>query len=121
MPHAFYNLLHLFGVMLLFAALGAVIAAAAAGEANPRTRKLAGIAHGIALAIILVGGFGMLARLGIGGSWPLWVWAKLVIWVIFGAATVLVRRAGTKAAWLLVALPVLGAISAWLALYRVGA
>ncbi len=112
-----YKALHMFGIMLMFSALGAVIATA--GEDSPRLKKLGGMAHGIALLLILVGGFGMLTRLGI-GSWPLWVWLKLGIWVIFGAATVFVRRAGDKAGWLLVLLPVLGAVSAWLALYRVG-
>ena len=119
-PHAVYNLLHLFGIMLMLSALGASVAVAVAGDSSPRLKKLAGLAHGIALLIILVGGFGMLARLGIGGDWPLWVWLKLVIWVIFGAATVLVRRIGEKAGWLLVLLPVLAAVSAWLALFRVG-
>ena len=115
---SFYKVLHLFGIMLMLSALGAAIAGA--GEASPRLKKLAGIAHGVALLIVLVGGFGMLARLGMGSGWPLWVWLKLVIWLIFGAATVFVRKAGEKAGWLLVALPVLAAVSAWLALYRVG-
>lgn len=115
-----YKVLHLLGIMLMFAALGGATAAAATGQASPRIGKLAGMIHGIALLLILVGGFGMLARLGIGGSWPLWVWLKLVIWLAFGAATVLIRRLGDRAGWLLVLLPVLGAVSAWLALYRVG-
>lgn len=120
MSLTFYKLFHLFGVMLMFSALGAVVAAAVAGEANPRLKKLGGIAHGVALALILVAGFGLLARQGFTDAWPLWVWLKLGIWLLFGAATVLVRKAGEKAGWLLVALPVLGAVSAWLALYRVG-
>ena len=118
---SFYKVLHLFGIMLMFSALGAVIAAAVAGEENPRLKKLGGMAQGIALVIILVAGFGLLARQGFTGGWPLWVWLKLVIWVIFGGATVFVRKAGEKAGWLLVLLPVLGAVSAWLALYRLGA
>ncbi len=118
---SFYKLLHLFGIMLMFSALGAMIAAAVAGETNPRLKKLGGMAHGIALVIVLVAGFGLLARQGFGGGWPLWVWLKLAIWLVFGAATVFVRKAGDKAGWLLVLLPVLGAVSAWLALYRVGA
>jgi hypothetical protein len=117
---SFYKVAHLFGIMLMFSALGTVIAGAVAGEGSLRLKKLGGIAQGIALVIILVGGFGMLARLGLNDGWPLWVWLKLVIWVIFGGATIFVRKAGEKAGWLLVLLPVLGAVSAWLALYRVG-
>jgi len=117
---SFYKVLHLFGIMLMFSALGAMIAAAVAGEGSPRLKKLGGMAHGIALAIILVAGFGLLARQGFAGAWPLWVWLKLVIWLVLGAATVFVRKAGENAGWLLVLLPALGAVSAWLALYRVG-
>ena len=57
---------------------------------------------------------------GINTGWPLWIWLKLAIWVVFGAATVVARRASDKAVWLLFLLPVLGAVSAWLALYQVG-
>lgn len=121
MSHTFYNLLHLFGIMLMLSALGAAVAGAAAGDDKPRLKKLAGMAHGVALLIILVGGFGLLARLGFSSGWPLWIWLKLLIWLLFGAATVLVRRAGEKSGWLLVALPLLAAVSAWLALYRIGA
>ena len=78
------------------------------------------MAHGVALVIVLVAGFGMIARLGMGGGWPLWVWLKLVIWLVLGAATVFVRKAGESAGWLLVLLPALGAVSAWLVLYRIG-
>ena len=117
---SFYKVLHLFGIMLMFSALGAAIAAAVGGDGSPQLKKLGGLAHGIALVIILVAGFGLLARQGFTGSWPLWVWLKLVIWVVFGAATVFVRKAGEKAGWLLILLPMLGAVSAWLALYRVG-
>jgi hypothetical protein len=117
---SFYKVLHLFGIMLMFSALGAVIAATVGGEEAPRLKKLSGMAQGIALVIILVGGFGLLARQGFTGSWPLWVWLKLTIWVILGGATILVRKAGARAGWLLVLLPVLGAVSAWLALYRIG-
>ncbi len=116
----FYKVLHLFGIMLMFSALGAVICAAVAGEGSPRLKKLGGIAHGIALLLILVAGFGLLARQGFTASWPLWVWIKLAIWLAFGSATVLARKLGERASWLLVALPVLGGVSAWLALYRVG-
>ncbi len=117
---SFYKLLHLFGIMLMFSALGAMIAAAVGGQENPSLKKLGGMAHGIALVLVLVAGFGLLARQGFAGGWPLWVWLKLVIWLVFGAATVFVRKAGEKAGWLLILLPVLGAVSAWLALYRVG-
>ena len=120
MSLSFYKVLHLFSIMLMFSALGAVVCAAAAGDGSPRLKKLGGIAHGIALVLILVAGFGLLARQGFTGSWRLWVWLKMAIWLVFGVATVVARKLGEKAGWLLVALPALGAVAAWLAVYRVG-
>lgn len=116
---SFYKVAHLFGIMLMFSALGALVVAAA-GDADPRLKKLGGMAHGIALVLILVAGFGLIARQGFAGGWPLWIWLKLLIWLLFGAATVVARKAGARAGWLLVLLPVLGAVAAWLAIYRVG-
>lgn len=109
-----YKILHLIGAFLLFAALGVV-------ALRPADRsKLATASHGIALLLIVVSGFGMLARLGLmhGWSFPLWVWIKLVIWLLLGAALVLARRMPQLAAlwwWLF---PLLGGAAAYLALYK---
>lgn len=40
--------------------------------------------HGIGMMLVLIGGFGMLARLGIVGAWPKWVTFKVTIWIILG-------------------------------------
>lgn len=56
--------------------------------------------HGIALFLVLLGGFGMQAKLGLG--FPGWMIAKLVIWLVFGAAIVLAKRGVItgKVAWI---------------------
>ncbi len=109
-----YKVLHLVGGFLLFAALGYL-----ALRPADKAIKLPSISHGIALLLLLVSGFGMLAKLGIMGlSWPLWIWLKLVIWLLLGAALVLVRRLPRHAAlwwWLF---PLLGGAAAYLALYK---
>jgi hypothetical protein len=112
-----YKVLHLLGIFLLFAALGVLTLRAAQGEERS---KLASATHGIALLIILVGGFGAMARLGLAHDWrfPLWIWVKLGIWLILGAAPVLARRMPRLATlwwWLF---PLLGATSAYFALYK---
>ena len=63
---AAYKVVHIFGVLLLFVALGAAL-----GDGS--RRRLASMTHGIGLLIVLIAGFGALARLGIHspGSWPL--------------------------------------------------
>ena len=69
---------------------------------------------------ILVSGFGALAKLGLSnpGIWPLWLWLKVLIWLVFGGVTVLIRRAPRFAPVLWWALPLLGGAAAYLAIYK---
>ena len=108
-----YKVLHIAGAFVLFGALGAV-------SLGSQERKLIGIAHGLGLVLILVGGFGALARLGVSSPFPLWIWIKLALWLTFGAATVFVRKSPGMAKLLFWLFPVLGAVAAYLALYKPG-
>lgn len=117
-----YKLIHIFGVLLLIFSLGGLWLQATDDRArvSGRGRRVLGIAHGIALLIILVAGFGLLARLGItqGFAWPWWVWGKIVVWILLGATPIVMRRsvALTRSWWLLV--PILGAVATYLAIYK---
>lgn len=116
----FYKLLHLVAVFLVLAALAAQAAHAATGQpkdANP-LRKLSGALHGAGLLVILVAGFGALAKLGFGADFPGWVWAKMVVWLLFAAAVAIPYRAPQLARHLLWALPILGGLGAYLAIYK---
>ncbi|MDX1630326.1 MAG: hypothetical protein R3234_00540 [Thermoanaerobaculia bacterium] len=122
MSYLFYKILHLVGIFFLFAALGGLTLRTRSGTGSPEARKLTGITHGIALLVVLVSGFGLLARLQVSHGWlfPPWVWGKLLVWLVLGGAMALVKR---KAGWRAVfwfAWPVLGALAAWLALYKPG-
>ncbi len=113
----FYKVLHIFGILLAFAALGGATLRAVAGTRDDAPgRKLALASHGVALLVILVSGFGMLAKLGYG--FPLWVWIKIVIWLLIGAAIALVRRLPRQATIFWFAIPLLGAAAAVLAIYK---
>ena len=117
-----YKLVHILGLALVMTALGAMSLHAANGgtrESNG-ARKLVGALHGIGMFLILLGGFGMLARLGImhGGSFPGWIWAKLTIWVLAGAAAAIPARRPALARPMLVVVPLLAAIAAYLGLYK---
>lgn len=118
--YGIYKLVHILGVLVLFLALGglSILAANHAGDDARRQRRLVIATHGVALFIILLGGFGMLARLGINTGFPGWIWAKLAIWVILGALVALPLRfpALARPLWLLV--PVLGTAAAYMALYK---
>jgi len=121
MSYLAYKLIHLLGVALLFTALGAmVVRQLGATPAAPKDRggRLAGMTHGIALVLILVSGFGALAKLGLG--LPGWAWAKIGVWLLLGASLVAIRRLPAAAVWLWWLLPLLGGLAAWLALYKPG-
>jgi hypothetical protein len=122
-----YKLLHVAGVFFLFAAIGGSILANREGAAGAAARKLTGITHGLALLLIAFAGFGALAKLkaysgqtdieAMAGL-PGWVWGKVVIWLLLGAAPFVLRKKpslGVLFWWLL---PLLGAVAAWLALYK---
>ena len=118
--YATYKVIHIFGILLLIFSLGGLcLYSIHGGTREPNQgRKLVAITHGIGLLIVLVGGFGLLARLGIspGSSWPIWVWLKFGIWILFGAMTMLISRKPTLAKPLWLGIPVLGAIAAYLAI-----
>ena len=114
MPYAIYKLLHVIGLMILFLGMGGMLLRARAEQ--DRAPKGTAALHGVGLFVMLVGGFGMMARLGIHWPWPGWLIAKLCVWLIIGALPVLVRRQVIPRgpAWLVA--PGLGALAAWFAI-----
>ncbi|NJD19255.1 MAG: hypothetical protein FIA95_08255 [Gemmatimonadetes bacterium] len=114
----FYKTVHFLGVFALITALAASLARAAlaattagvAPAAAPWGKRL-GILHGVALFLVLLGGFGMLARLGM--SVTGWVGAKLLIWIAVGGLIAL-RKNPTAAAWGLMLLPILATLAGWI-------
>lgn len=108
-----YKWLHLIGVFLILFAFGSLIFRAATGVDHPTfSKRRLSVAHGVGMLLSLVGGFGMLARLGItGGDWPSWVSTKFGIWLALGLMMAPVNRAPTRAAtwWWLILLLVITA------------
>lgn len=107
-----YKILHYTGLFLLVTALGATLSRAAAGvggdAGDPWRKRLMGI-HGTALFLVLLGGFGMLARLDVTGL-PGWIWAKLGIWAVLGGI-VAARRSPASAARALWIVPILAILA----------
>ena len=82
-------------------------------------RKLAFITHGLGLLLILVSGFGMLARMGLVGGLPPWIHAKLTIWVLAGVAIAVAKRKSEKlAVWIYAATVLLGFTAAYIAIFK---
>ena len=78
-------------------------------------RKVLSMAHGIALLVVFVAGFGLMARLGIMSGWPTWIYVKIALWLVLGGAVVLVRRTPELGRVWLILLPLVGAGAAWVA------
>jgi len=116
MSYEFYKILHVFSALLLFTSLGTL--AASANSDSGRLRKLAGIAHGVALTIIFVAGFGLLARLGMFGAIPTWAWLKIGLWLMLGLVVVPLRRKPEWATALWLLIPVVGGSAVWLAIAK---
>lgn len=116
MSYELYRVLHIIGIVLLFTSLGAL--AAIGGRTDDRLRKFAAIIHGVAVAVILIAGFGLLARLEMFGGFPAWIWIKLGIWLTLALAVLPLRRKSEFAAWFFLLFPLLGGIAAWLAVYK---
>jgi len=116
-----YKLMHFLGIFMLITALAATSMHVLRGGSrtdNPYRRVL-GAAHGIAAALILTGGFGMLARLGVmHGALPTWIYVKLAIWVTLAAAAVVPYLGRRYAGGLLIAVPMLAIAAGAVALYK---
>ena len=92
-----YKIVHFFGMFSLFFAYGGLLMFHHMG--GPKTapaRKKVAILHGIALFLILLGGFGMLARLEMHFPFPLWIWIKLAVWLAMGGLVVVARKKADK-------------------------
>ncbi len=112
-----YKIVHMLGIMMLFLSIG-MLSVAAGGSSNNGWRKRATILHGIALLLLLLGGFGMIAKLPTVSFQNGWVWGKVLIWIVFGGLPMVIKRnpAFIRVAWYVVL--VLGFLAALLALTK---
>ena len=116
-----YKLVHILGTLLVFSSFGALVLHAINGgtKASNSGRRLVTVSYGVGLFLILLGGFGMLARLGIvQGGLPGWIWLKLGAWVVIGGLFALPYRVpgASRSLWLLA--PAIGLLAAWAGLYK---
>ena len=93
MSYFTYKFLHLIGIFMVLFSLGSLIVSRAISltEKPPWKRTLSAV-NGIGLLVVLVAGFGLLARLGILWPWPGWVFLKLFIWVLLAFIASIVTR-----------------------------
>ena len=124
LPRDLYEIVHVVGIALVMAAFGGIAMHAADGgtRSGPRARRALLGAYGGGLFLILLGGFGMLARIGAarGGiaEFPGWLWAKLAVWVVLGAIMMVPYRKPRAAMPVLVLTPLLAGLATYFALYK---
>ena len=116
---AVYKNIHLIGVFMVLMALGGLLVHRINGGTQDHAwRKPVAMTHGVGLLLILLGGFGMLARLGIFWPWPGWVTVKVIIWIVLGALVGIIFRKPTLAKplwWITIAL---AGLAAYFAVYK---
>jgi NAD/NADP transhydrogenase beta subunit len=102
----FYHYLHLIGLILVFIGFGGLFSSEGA--------KKAMMWHGIGLVISIVSGFGMLAKLGIMGTMPVWAWIKIGLWLVLGFLPVLAKRRVIAAPLVVLIAAIVGAALAFI-------
>ena len=115
-----YKLLHLTGIVLVLTGLVALLALKISGVAiEGANKKFAFLTHGLGLVLVLVSGFGLLARLGlIQTGFPGWAYVKLAIWLYFGGIMALIKRRGHLGWKLYLPLILVFMVAASVALYK---
>jgi len=107
-----YKVIHLASIFIFLTSASVLLIA------NP-PGKLWKMITGISSLLILVAGFGLLARLGMTGGIPNWAIAKIVIWlVVTGLGHMVAKRFPSQAMRAYVATLTLSILAAWLAVYK---
>ena len=80
MSYEFYKVVHIFCIVLAASFAGAQFFA-------KQTPKYVKIVSGVASALILVSGMGLISRIGLshGASWPLWIKVKMGLWLLLAS------------------------------------
>ncbi|MCB0271820.1 MAG: SirB2 family protein [Bdellovibrionales bacterium] len=111
MSYEFYKITHIIFLLVFVASTGIAFFI---DQQNKQVR----IAGMISSFLMLVAGFGLLARLGI-HQWPTWVIAKLIIWLILAIlGPILARRLKQNRIWAFRALMILFAVGVIVAVLK---
>lgn len=113
MPYETYKFLHLVGIVLLVLGLGGALVASR-GQGGGKGFCM--LLHGAGLLLVLVAGFGMQARRGIG--FPGWFLAKIGLWVLLAILPTMVKRGVISIGTGILFAGILGGAAIYLVIYR---
>ena len=94
MSYEFYKWLHVSAFALLLLSLGGLTVGGFL-KAPDRLRKRALMFNGVALVLLFVAGFGLIAKGGF--SWGFWLYTKISLWLVFGLLPFFIKRFTSKA------------------------
>ena len=109
MSYTTYKIIHLIGIAVIAIGIGGMLA----GGNNRRTFA---IFQGIGLLVMLVSGFGILAKLGLG--FPHFAIAKTVLWVVIGMLPLIFRKLKPPLTVAILILLTLVGVMAWLGVMK---
>ena len=109
MSAQFYTIVHFVGMAMLLLSIGAMISFSSSNS-NKKAHLM--LMHGVALLLIAVSGFGLIAKLNVAIS--IWLIMKILIWVIFGMLASLVFKIKQRL-FLYFAIPLLVGLAAYFA------
>jgi len=93
-----YKIIHLLAIISLFLSIGALLTL----PENKKKKNIM-ILHGLATLVLLVSGFGLIARLNL-HSFPMWIYIKLAIWLLLAVLVPILisKKLNKKAIYFLV-------------------
>ncbi len=119
MAYEVYKIIHLVGIFLLISGLISAFAITSSGHAlTGKIKTFAFATHGLGLLLVLLGGFGLLARLGLAREIPVWAYLKLAIWAVFALFISVIKRKGQIGWPLFATMLIIFSAAAYLAIYK---
>ena len=112
-----YKIVHFTGIFMLFFSLGGMALLYTQDEVEKSARRRWLSLHGAGLFLMLLGGFGMLARLKLPET-PSWLWMKIGLWLVLGSLPAAQRKVKVVNQFIVPAMLVLGLMAVYLVLYK---
>ncbi|MBC6415270.1 MAG: hypothetical protein GDA46_02645 [Bdellovibrionales bacterium] len=94
MSYTFYSSLHFISLLGLSLILGALWGLYTNKNDSKKLLSILLSIHGLILFFILLAGFGLIAKTNL--NWSLWIYIKLILWVILGFLPLIIKKSGQK-------------------------